>query len=507
MQMLFVSMFVASLLSFGRAEQNKLAEGHVPLTRVHPVVNHNFPDVTDSAVAAMLIQTHESRVPHYQVKKLREAHSVHRAPLPGSMMQISGNPVRSNRAVLSDGTVLSENVASSAKTGLSGPSIRMTNLRDSQYVGPLRVGSQGDILSVVYDTGSTNLWFASTLCTEGSCLRRRRYDPASSKSFHSGDFDLHVTFGTGELSGSQGIDDVEMAGFKVKQQTFAMIEVEKGTIFDQLDFEGILGLAFPKMSANSVPPFFDQVMQQKLLKTNAFSFFFTKLPKDASAVFFGEVDPRLHQGELINFPVTEEYYWIVDLKHFKINGKIVDGPKKVVFDTGTTYYTAPSSLLPIVLAQMPQSKCEGIRTGTSSAPDMSFTLLGHNGEEHELVMKPSEYFVSSGFDGLCDPAWMPIDVPSPYGPAWIFGEAFMRTFFTSFHRGDGTTPSQVKIARQNSDASALVEALQKEGGMSENQKRLSLLEDSTRHSESTAPMSFMVQSQRAEYKSLRAHKQ
>merc|ERR1719263_157847 len=91
---------------------------------------------------------------------------------------------------------------------VSGTSIRMTNLRDSQYVGPLKVGSKGDILSVVYDTGSTNLWFASTLCSEGPCMRRRRYDPYSSNSYHEGDYDLHVTFGTGELSGQQGIDDV-----------------------------------------------------------------------------------------------------------------------------------------------------------------------------------------------------------------------------------------------------------------------------------------------------------
>merc|ERR1719387_1895405 len=79
-------------------------------------------------------------------------------------------------------------------------SIRMTNLRDSQYVGPLQVGSLGDVLSVVYDTGSTNLWFASTLCTEGPCLKRRRYDPVNSDTYQEGNYDLHVTFGTGELS-------------------------------------------------------------------------------------------------------------------------------------------------------------------------------------------------------------------------------------------------------------------------------------------------------------------
>merc|ERR1719387_1033386 len=75
-----------------------------------------------------------------------------------------------------------------AENSVRSAEIRMTNLRDSQYVGPLRVGSQGDILSVVYDTGSTNLWFASTLCTEGPCLHRRRYDPENSETFSPGNY-------------------------------------------------------------------------------------------------------------------------------------------------------------------------------------------------------------------------------------------------------------------------------------------------------------------------------
>merc|ERR1719230_517873 len=292
------------------------------------------------------------------------------------MMEISDDPIG-----------LTENHQTSLnENGLAGASIRMTNLRDSQYVGPLKVGSQGDILSVVYDTGSTNLWFASTLCKDGPCMRRRRYDPYSSNTYHEGDYDLHVTFGTGELSGQQGIDDVEMGGFKVKQQTFAMIQVERGSVFDQLDFEGILGLAFPSMSANGVTPFFDQVMDQRLLKTNAVSFYFTKLPTDASAVFFGEVDPKLYNGQQVSLPVTEQYYWLVGLKQFKIGDKIIDGPKKVVFDTGTTYYTAPKTLLPTVLAEMPQTSCQQIRAGTSKLPDMTWTLLGDKGQEVDVII-------------------------------------------------------------------------------------------------------------------------
>jgi hypothetical protein len=270
-----------------------------------------------------------------------------------------------------------------------------------------------------------------------------------------------VTFGTGQLEGTQGIDDVSMGGFTVKKQTFSLIEKEDGSIFDELNFEGILGLAFPHMAANGAVPFFDNVMKQSLLQTNAFSFYFTKLPTDGSAVLFGEPDPRMYHGPLVKLPVTEDYYWMVGVKQFKVGDKIIDGPKRVVFDTGTTYYTVPKALLGHVLAGMPRTNCNELRSGTHNLPDLNFTLEGYGGKDIHLIVPPSEYYVSSGVDGECDPAFMNIEVPSPHGPAYIFGEAFMRTFYTLFHRGDGTSAS-VQVARQNPDAMDVVRQVKRD---------------------------------------------
>jgi len=434
----------------------KGAEGAVRLERLYPISTENYP----AFEAGSLIQMHESRVPHRHTSRLRETHAKVRDQA-SSFFQVDDTPHSLEEKGHIDGALDSHMAA-----------IRMTNLKDSQYVGPLMVGSQRDILSVVYDTGSTNLWFASTLCKVGSCLKRRRYDPSSSSTYKQGNYDLHVTFGTGELSGQQGVDDVEMAGFKVKQQAFSMIEKEQGSIFDQLDFEGILGLAFPAMSANKVTPFFSSLMEQQVLKENAVSFYFTKLPTDASAVFFGEVDDRLYEGKLTGIPVTEQYYWMVDLKEFKIGDKVINGPKKVVFDSGTTYYTAPKTIMPTVLAELPQSDCKAIRDGTSKLPDLTFTLIGKEGKEVPLTIKPNEYYVSSGGDAICDPAWMTIEVPSPHGPAWIFGEAFMRTFFTSFHRGDGKSTPEIRVAPLRHDMMKLVQGIKKDEGMSANQKKI-----------------------------------
>lgn len=423
----------------------QIAEATVPLNRVHPVSPNNYP-------SSSLLETCEARIPHYHISRLRDTHHKHR-----------------QQKHLGDGSSVAETHESATLSVEAA--IRMTNLKDSQYVGPLKVGSQGDILSVVYDTGSTNLWFASTLCAQGPCLHRRRYDPEHSETFSHGDYDLRVTFGTGELLGSQGTDDVELGGFKVKQQTFSLIQREEGTIFDKLNFEGILGLAFPAMSANNVKPLFDQVMHQKLLKENSFSFYFSKYPVDASAVFFGSVDKRLYKGDLVRLPVAEQYYWTVGLKHFKVGDQLIEGPNKVVFDTGTTYYSAPKHLFPKLLALMPQTHCQAIRDGSAKVPNMTFTFVNHKNHEVPFVITPSEYFVSSGVDHMCDPAWMDIDVPASHGPAYIFGEAFMRSYFTSFYRGNGEGQAEVKVAPMNPDAVDLVTHVKKITGMSLNQQK------------------------------------
>ena len=181
--------------------------------------------------------------------------------------------------------------------------IALTNLRDSQYVGPIGVGTRTDgnpesFINVVFDTGSTNLWVSSVHCKDYVCRDRHKYNNEKSETYRSPPADtlpLDITFGTGELSGPQAVDYLSVGEYRVKNQTFAMIEHEIGSIFSQIPFEGILGLAFPSMAADGHTPFFDNVMDQDVLQgRNEFSFFFTKLPDQASAIFFGGVDNRFY---------------------------------------------------------------------------------------------------------------------------------------------------------------------------------------------------------------------
>jgi len=358
-----------------------------------------------------------------------------------------------------------------ARAGQGAALVKMRNLMDSQYVGPIGVGTvrrgwtnlePQAHANVVFDTGSTNLWIASTLCKQKSCAERTRYNPEQSVTYSAVRRDeLDVEFGTGELRGRLAVDDFHVGPFTVKRQTFGMIQEEIGEVFDYLPFEGILGLGFPSMAVNGSVPLVDNVIQQKVLPKNEFSFFFTRLPETASAVFFGGVDSRFYDGQIRLFPVVEEYYWTVELVRLSLGAHVLNldeygSPvKRVIFDTGTTYFTAPSFAIGPILDRLPSCMCSEV----AALPTLTYTLRDGRGLTHDVDVPPSMYMVGSGGHSICDPAFMEVDVPDEHGPAFLLGEVFMRHFYTVFQRGDGTGPANVGLARARHDPQAM-EALE-----------------------------------------------
>ncbi|CAK0898266.1 unnamed protein product, partial [Prorocentrum cordatum] len=140
-----------------------------------------------------------------------------------------------------------------------------------------------------------------------------------------GEAQLHIEFGTGRIDGPQAVEDFHVGPFTVYNQTFGMIQVQDGKVFEEVPFEGILGLGFPSMSANGVTPFFDNVVKQKTLSKSEFSFYFSRESKAGNAVFWGGVDPAFYSEPIEYFHVDDPYYWSVPLLSFKIGNQTMLG--------------------------------------------------------------------------------------------------------------------------------------------------------------------------------------
>jgi len=355
-----------------------------------------------------------------------------------------------------------------------------TTLEDmtSEYIGLIGVGTgpNGDALfhaRVVFDTGSTNLWVASVLCNASPCTpekSRSFYDPAKSltqESFSAledattrsnnnldASKDIDIIFGTGELRGPLHVDTYRVGPMVVQHQPFAMIRSMQGDVFSSFPFEGILGLGFPSLSFGNITPFFEHVIEQRLLKSNEFSFFLNANPEQPSAILWGGVDKSLYEGPIRMFPVVQPHYWALELLGFRIgNQSFGDGKlRRLIVDTGTTYFTAPDFMHQDVVDRIPATSCSEVERRPDKYPPLVWTIRNSHGSTYDLEVPQQTYMLGDGDEsanvrndeGHCKPAFMLLDVNEKYGPAMILGEVFMRSFLTVFCRGNGDV-KQAKI--------------------------------------------------------------
>jgi len=339
-----------------------------------------------------------------------------------------------------------------------------TELQDmmSEYTGFIGVGTAkggGPAFEarVVFDTGSTNLWVASVLCKEFPCstkTAKRFYDPEMSLSQEpyipagqSSNGDIDIMFGTGELKGPLHVDTYRVGPMEVKKQPFAMIRQMTGEVFESFPFEGILGLGFRSLSFAGIEPFFDRVIQQKLLMNNEFAFYLNADHALPSALLWGGIDKDLYEPPIRMFPVVQAHYWALELVDVKLGNLSLAGisdsarhVRRVILDSGTTYFTAPSDMYGAILAQTPEAPCS---TVDNYAP-LKYVLRTTKGRLFELEVTQETYMIADETGDVCRPAFMKLDVNRKYGPAMILGEVFMRRFFTVFSRGDGR-PEQAKV--------------------------------------------------------------
>jgi hypothetical protein len=319
-------------------------------------------------------------------------------------------------------------------------SVHLTDIKNSQYVGTIGVGSPPQSFDVIFDTGSSNLWINSIDCHSEACLMHHRFDHRRSRTFVNVGMDMSVKFGTGSIDGFLGQDSFTFGPIRVQGQTFGQITEEIGEVFLTGKFDGILGLSFPSLSAAGYTPVMDNIMKQGLLARNCFSFYYSKLPRQESAFILGEPNPELFVGEMRFLQVSRAFYWEVELADIKINGRGLrvcpDAPCKAVVDTGTSLLTGPTEAITELLNHVHvESDC------SNQLPVITYVLRDQNGD-HEFDIEPEFYVVrsSSMLDDdsrqpkYCKPGFMALDVPPPRGPLWILGDIFMRKFYTVFDR-------------------------------------------------------------------------
>ncbi|XP_072306182.1 pepsin A-like [Eucyclogobius newberryi] len=303
----------------------------------------------------------------------------------------------------------------------------MTNDADLSYYGVVSIGTPPQSFSVIFDTGSSNLWVPSVDCTSSeACQNHNLFDPSKSSSFVWGSQSLSIQYGTGSMDGYLGSDTVEVGGITVSNQVFGL-STSEAQFMAEMAADGILGLAFQSIASDNVVPVFNNMISQNLVSEPLFSVYLSSDEQQGSEVVFGGVDSTYFTGSITWIPLSSATYWQINMDSVTINGQIVacSGGCQAIIDTGTSIIVGPNTDINNINSWVGASVVNGEATvncgSVQTMPDVTFTLNGNS------FTVPASAYVSQN-SGSCSTGFG----QGGTEPLWILGDVFIREYYAIF---------------------------------------------------------------------------
>jgi hypothetical protein len=327
------------------------------------------------------------------------------------------------------------NALTSNKTAVheASTSVAIKDYTNVQYYGSISLGTPAQTFTVVFDTGSANLWVPSKKFGSHAV-----YDHTRSSTYKADGSRFAIQYGSGPVSGTVSKDTLRIGSLTVANQEFAEITVTSGlgSLYSTGKFDGILGLAFDSISENNLPTPFGTLVNNGALDEPVFAFYLGKTDGGIGELTFGGIDSSRYTGDITYVPVTQKTYWSVNLDSVGVNDQQLTGVTDAIVDSGTSFIYGPSSTISSLAEQVGATQysdgdyvldCDG------SYPDVTFTLSGNT-----FTLTQSDYTFQDG--STCVFAFVGSD------DQWILGDVFMRKYYTVFDWGTSTRAARVGFA-------------------------------------------------------------
>ncbi|XP_069833147.1 pepsin A-like [Dendropsophus ebraccatus] len=303
----------------------------------------------------------------------------------------------------------------------------LVNYMDNEYFGSISIGTPPQEFSVVFDTGSANLWVPSASCSSMACSNHRRFNPQLSSTLQSTDETVSISYGTGSMKGALVYDTVRVGSIVTTKQGLILSESESFFLYYS-HFDGILGLGYPSLSVSGTAPVFDNMWSEGLIPEDIFSVYLSR--GDNSAVVFGGIDDSHYSGRLHWVPVTHQRFWQITIDSITLNDQVYacqDGCQAIV-DTGTSVIAGnPEAIGQIQKDIGAVADVYGLYHVTcdhiGSLPDMTITIDGMK------YTVPAAAYISQ-VSGSCSSGFQTTSGP------WILGDIFIREYFVAFDRSN-----------------------------------------------------------------------
>ncbi|KAI9504023.1 hypothetical protein GGI25_000899 [Coemansia spiralis] len=337
----------------------------------------------------------------------------------------------------------------SSHVRLADATAPLVNVKDYYYYGYIGIGSPPQKFSVVFDTGSSNIWVPGEACKSSACTEHRRFNHGASATFHPTDQKIQIQYGTGFIAGDVGKEIVQVAGSVVlRNQSFAATNMEDKTFeLPRSQFDGLFGLGFTGGSEGGVRAPVDTMVDENLLKEPLFGVKLYKGSNQANGeITFGTYD-KSYDSKLSWIDVYGNYFWATTMQGIFYGDEPTnylygaDGlnatsrslpaaeraraSRKALLDTGSSLlYGDPFSLAAMssrigadtLSGEIPCSKM-------SSLKPFHFVLGGK-----QFTMSPNDYIYRDDATGICEVQWMPVN---EY--LWIMGIPFLQSHYTVYN--------------------------------------------------------------------------
>jgi hypothetical protein len=307
----------------------------------------------------------------------------------------------------------------------------MYDWEDQFYAANVSIGTPPQVFSCILDTGSSNLWIPDSTCNK--CGKRTKFNSGSSSTYTKNGRGFSISYGDGSgVSGFLGTDTVLLGddnALKIPKTTFAQVNIMNGDMQNEVDFDGIMGLAFTSLAEDGVTPPVINAINQNLLDQPIFTIYLQEKGFEDDIVggyiTYGGLDTT-HCGSVIAYqPLSSATYFQFRISSLSIGSYSLTRNYDVISDTGTTAIAGPQN----IMGQMAQ------QAGATYSPSDDLYYISCSATTPDLKIGigsntytiPSKQMIISVGNGKCQWDVYNFDFGG-FGPTFILGDPFIRTY-------------------------------------------------------------------------------
>ncbi|KAM3143457.1 hypothetical protein pb186bvf_004518 [Paramecium bursaria] len=330
---------------------------------------------------------------------------------------------------------------------LLGADVSLTNYIDLQYYGFIQIGTPPQWMSVVFDSGSTELWVPTVDCI--SCHQSKRFNPYKSLTCRKTDIPGSIEYGRGQVQGNYGYDQVQLNDLTSSQK---ILLVDQDKDFNGMLCDGIMGLS----NDPSYDNIFDMAYKNKKISHNRFTFEIKSV--GLQSLFHYDDIPQniLNQTKWVK--ATKKDYWTIKVQQLQVNGQNVELTSKffALVDSGTSViyldlqsYTKAIGLLKNVCQDLSARgyicPCNPTENQKKFYPNITIFI-----EEGLIFEIPYQYYLNKiSYQDMCS-----LGLSGNALPFMILGDVFMRNFIVTYDKENNkigfTNTKQLNLIDSNS---------------------------------------------------------